>query len=331
METNGISVAVVIPCYKIGDRILDLIPRIGNTIFRIIVVDDGCPMRTGHIVQALCTDPRVAVIFHPTNQGVGAAVVTGYRRALADGAAIAVKLDGDGQMDPADIPALIAPIMHGECDYAKGNRLYDSQSFEGMPAIRLFGNAALSFINKAASGYWDVMDPTNGFTAIHKAALEKIPLDRIESGFFFESDMLFRLNVARAVVLDVPLPARYGNEVSNLRPLRILRQFPLKFLARFFKRIFYNYFVRDFNVASLNLVLGSILTVFGISYGGYHWYQSIASGVAASSGTVMVAALPLVFGFQLFLSALNFDVSNLPRRPLQRIVNAKSLSSKPNR
>lgn len=325
------SVAVVIPCYNVGGRILDLIPRIGNMVFRIIIVDDGCPIRTGQIVQTSCTDPRVVTIFHGTNQGVGAAVVTGYRRALADGAVITVKLDGDGQMDPTDIPTLIAPVLHGECDYAKGNRLYDSRSFEGMPAIRLFGNAALSFINKAVSGYWDVMDPTNGFTAIHKAALENIPLDRIEPEFFFESDMLFRLNVARAVVLDVPLPARYGNEVSNLRPLRILRQFPLKFLARFFKRIFYNYFVRDFNVASLNLIFGSALTMFGVTYGGYHWYRSIDSGIAASSGTVMVAALPLVFGFQLFLSALNFDVSNLPRRPLQRIVNARSLSSKANR
>ena len=221
-------------------------------------------------------------------------------------------------MDPADIPVLVAPILNAECDYAKGNRLYDSQSFEGMPPVRLFGNAALSFINKVTSGYWDVMDPTNGYTAIHKSALERLPLDRLDKGFFFESDMLFRLNVARAVVLDVPIPARYGNEVSNLRAVRVLRQFPAKFAKRFLKRVFYNYFVRDFNIASLNMILGAALSLFGFSYGAYHWYRSIDSGIPASSGTVMIAALPLVFGFQFLLSALNFDVTNVPRRPLQR-------------
>lgn len=329
MNEEPIYVAVVIPCYNVGETILELIPRIGPAVSRIIVVDDGCPQNTGRIVEQRCSDPRVVVLFHQINQGVGAAVVSGYQRALSDNAIITVKLDGDGQMDPADIPALIAPILNIECDYTKGNRLYDSRSFEGMPAVRLFGNAVLSFINKAASGYWDVMDPTNGFTAIHRSALEKLPLDRLDKGFFFESDMLFRLNVARAVVLDVPLPARYGDEVSNLRPFRILRQFPSKFVSRLVKRVFYNYFVRDFNIASLNMVLGSALFAFGSVYGGYHWYRSIDTGVAASSGTVMIAALPLVFGFQFLLSALNFDVANLPRKPLQRTSRPRPSRSDP--
>ena len=325
MNPNDPSIAVVIPCYKVGESILGLIARIGDAVAHIIVVDDGCPLRTGDIVKKRCPDPRVTVLYHESNRGVGAAVVTGYGSALTLGAAIAVKLDGDGQMDPADIPSLVAPILNGECDYAKGNRLYDSQSFEGMPLVRLIGNAALSFVSKAASGYWDIMDPANGFTAIHRCALKEIPLDRIDAGFFFESDMLFRLNVARAVVLDVPLPAHYGQEISNLRPLKILRQFPAKFAARFFKRILYNYFVRDFNIASLNMVLGLMLSGFGVLYGAYHWYRSIDTGIAASSGTVMVAALPLVFGFQFLLSALNFDVTNLPRRPLQRAAGLTSL------
>lgn len=318
MKAGRTSIAVVIPCYNVGEPLLTLIPRIGDLVSQIFVVDDRCPKQTGHIVEQTCSDPRVMVLYHKVNQGVGGAVITGYRQALIDNATIVVKIDGDGQMDPADIPILVAPILNAECDYAKGNRLYDSQSFEGMPAVRLFGNAALSFVNKVTSGYWDVMDPTNGYTAIHRSALEKLPLDRLDKGFFFESDMLFRLNVARAVVLDVPIPARYGNEVSNLRPFRVLRQFPAKFAKRFLKRVFYNYFVRDFNIASLNMILGFGLSLFGFVYGAYHWYQSIDSGIPASSGTVMIAALPLVFGFQFLLSALNFDVANVPRRPLQR-------------
>lgn len=185
------NVAVVIPSYKVKDHILSVLNRIGPIVSRIYVVDDKCPQGTGKFVAEQCRDPRVAVLFHDVNQGVGGAMITGYRRALADGAEVVVKLDGDGQMDPDLIPTFVSPIERGVADYTKGNRFYAIENLEGMPFVRIFGNTSLSFVNKLSSGYWNVMDPTNGYTAIHASALSALPLSKIEKRYFFESDMLF--------------------------------------------------------------------------------------------------------------------------------------------
>jgi glycosyltransferase involved in cell wall biosynthesis len=308
--------AVVIPCYRVGRHILDVLARIDTTVERIYVVDDGCPERTGDIVEQGCRDRRVRVLRHRENRGVGAAVVTGYRAALDDGATIVVKLDGDGQMDPAQMSRLVSPVALGAADYAKGNRFYDLAYLSSMPRVRLLGNALLSLVNKISSGYWNVMDPTNGYTAIHRMALESLPLDRIDRGYFFESDMLFRLNTIRAVVRDVPLPARYGDESSSLRIGRVLLQFPRKYVAVTLKRIFYCYFLRDFNAGTLQLALGLLLAAFGTAFGVWHWVTSDLSGFPATSGTVMIAALPVLVGVQLLLGALQFDIQNVPKTPL---------------
>ena len=204
-------IAVVIPCYRASDRILGVLGAIGPECAAIFVVDDGCPEGTGKLVRDRVTDPRVRVLSHDRNRGVGAAVMTGYRAALADGADIIVKMDGDGQMAPADLPALVAPILEGSSDYAKGNRFAELSGLPAMPVVRMIGNAALSFVTKFSSGYWDVFDPTNGYTAIHAEVVARLPLDRIAPRYFFESDMLFRLYTVRAVVCDVPMPALYGS------------------------------------------------------------------------------------------------------------------------
>jgi dolichol-phosphate mannosyltransferase len=309
-------IAVVIPCYRTSRQILDVLSRIDANVSRIYVVDDACPEGTGDLVEASRPDDRVRVLRHERNRGVGAAMVTGYRAALADGAQIVVKIDGDGQMDPAQLSRLVAPIAMGAADYAKGNRFYDFALLQDMPRVRLLGNALLSLVNKISSGYWNVMDPTNGYTAIHRAALEALPLGKIDSGYFFESDMLFRLYTVRAVVRDVPLRARYAGESSNLRIGRVLRDFPGKYVSATLKRIFYSYFLRDFNAGTLQLASGLLLLSLGTAYGVTKWINSSVSGFPTTSGAVMLAALPVLVGVQLLLGALQFDIQNVPRTPL---------------
>ncbi len=317
------QIAVVIPAYRVRRHILGVIGHIGAEVRHIFVVDDCCPEMSGQYVEKHCTDPRVRVLVHEANLGVGGATMSGYRAALDAGADIVVKLDGDGQMDPRLIGRLVGPIERGQSDYTKGNRFFGVEYLEQMPLLRTIGNSGLSFINKAVSGYWNIMDPTNGFTAIHRAALELLPLDKIERRYFFESDMLFRLNTIRAVVSDVPMTACYGEEESSLRIGQVLLEFPPKFFVRFFKRIFYGYFLRDFNACSIEMVSGMALLLGGMLFGLWHWYTSSVGGVFASTGTVMLASLPIILGFQLLLSAVGFDTGNVPTEPLQLLVTER--------
>ena len=310
------QIAVVIPCFRVATHILDLIVRIGPEVDRILIVDDACPEGSGRLVAAQCTDPRVEVIFHDVNRGVGGAVMTGYRHALAQGADVIVKLDGDGQMDPGLMPGFLAPLLAGEVDYTKGNRFYDLRYISRMPALRLAGNAMLSFMAKFSTGYWDIFDPTNGYTAISRRAAALLPFDRISERYFFESDMLFRLGTFRAVVRDIPMDAHYGEEVSNLRIGKVLHEFLFKHALNAMKRVFYNYFLRDVSVASLELLAGSTLLLFGVTYGGWHWWQSLATGQTAATGVIMLAAMPVLIGLQLLLAFLAYDIASVPRHAL---------------
>lgn len=314
------KIAVVIPCYRVKKHILNVIYKIPPEVDKIYIIDDECPENTGIYVQESTEDTRIKIIFHPTNKGVGGAVISGYREALADGAQIIIKLDGDGQMEPALIPQFIKPIKHGIADYVKGNRFFDLDLLTSMPKLRLIGNAGLSFINKMASGYWDIMDPTNGYTAIHSSVLKMLPLHKIDKRYFFESDMLFRLNTIRAVVYDLPMAAKYEDEKSQMKISRIILTFPGKYINRILKRIFYNYFLRDFNIGSVELIAAIILISIGSIFGIYNWYLSLITNITATSGTVMLASLPIILGFQSLLAAINYDVTNIPRIPIHKIL-----------
>ncbi len=309
-------VAVIVPSYKVRDSILAVLSKIGPEVGKIYVVDDACPQGTGNFVKENCLDDRVEVLFNPRNLGVGGAVMTGYKKALADGCRIMVKIDGDGQMDPSLIPRFIGPILRKEADYVKGNRFYDLGYLRTMPGIRRFGNSMVSFINKMVSGYWNVMDPANGFTAISSKTLKNIPLEKIDQSFFFENDMLFRLNIIRAVVQDLPMYSEYGTEKSNLRISRVLIQFPFKYMNRLTKRIFYNYFLRDFNIGSLELLMTFIFLLFGFIFGGIHWILSLKTLHPATAGTVLLAGLPIILGFQSFLAFLHYDLVNIPQKAI---------------
>jgi glycosyltransferase involved in cell wall biosynthesis len=312
-------IAVVIPSYKVSSHILGVLERIGPEVARIYVVDDECPDGSGRHVRDHCADPRVVVLWNETNLGVGGAVMTGYQAAIEDGNDIIVKIDGDGQMDPALIPDFVAPILAGQADYTKGNRFYDLEEIRAMPRVRLFGNAALSFITKLSSGYWDLFDPTNGYTAIHRDAARHLPFKKISQRYFFEIDMLFRLNTLRAVVVDIPMDARYGDEVSNLKISGVIGEFAIKSLRNFVKRVFYNYYLRDMSLASIELPLGLLMFVFGCVFGTVSWIHSASMGLASSPGTVMLSALPIIVGLQLLLAFLSHDISAVPTRPFHRL------------
>ena len=313
-----LRIAVVIPSYKVTQHILGVLAEFGPEVGKIYVVDDRCPDRSGDFVEARCKDPRVVVLRHEHNQGVGGAVMTGYQAAVADGAEVIVKVDGDGQMDPALIQHFAEPILSGEADYTKGNRFFNLERIHEMPKLRMFGNAALSFITKLSSGYWDVFDPTNGYTAIHADVARRLPFAKISRRYFFESDMLFRLNTLRAVVVDIPMDARYADEVSNLKISRILGEFLVKHSRNLGKRLFYNYYLRDMSLASIELPLGLLMMTFGIFFGGYHWFDSLGRGTATPAGTVMLAAIPLLMGLQFVLAFLAYDIASVPRRILHR-------------
>jgi glycosyltransferase involved in cell wall biosynthesis len=243
-------------------------------------------------------------------------MLTGYTAALAEGVLVMVKLDGDGQMEPELIPRFVAPILRGQADYTKGNRFYDLTQLVQMPTVRLLGNAALSFMAKLSTGYWNLFDVNNGFTAIHARVAQCLPFEKISRRFFFESDMLFRLNTIRAVVIDIPMDARYGSELSNLRVGNIAGEFLTKHVSNLCKRIFYNYFLRDMSVASLELLLGTLMLGFGLIYGSSQWASSLSLGRATPLGTIMLAALPTMLGIQMLLAFLSYDVSSVPRRPI---------------
>lgn len=309
-------IAVVIPAFKCKDTIMSVLEGIGPEVDSIIVVEDACPDASGEFVVASTDDARVEVLFHECNKGVGGAVVTGMKHAIAIGSSIVVKVDSDGQMNTALIPNFIQPILSGRSDYVKGNRFFNVEDLSSMPAVRLIGNAGLSFLSKMSSGYWSLMDPTNGYFAIHTKVLETLPLGRLSERYFFESDMLFQLSTVRACISEVAIESVYGSEVSGLSPLRSLFEFPFLHANRFAKRFFYNYLLRGFNAATLMSIFGAFLFVFGVLFGGAQWYESFTSGELATTGTIMIAVLPVVLGFQLLLSAVQYDVASEPKKAI---------------
>lgn len=310
------KIAVVIPCYRVKSQISGVLAAIDAKVARIFVVDDACPEGTGAFVKQNSRDSRVEVITLPQNQGVGGATMAGFHAAQKAGYEIVVKIDGDGQMDPRLLPRFTDPIEKGEADYTKGNRFYSPRSLTGMPFFRLWGNAALSLLCKITSGYWQVMDPTNGYLALHTSLLPWLETDKLERRYFFEIDLLYRLGILRALVVDIPMNSVYRDEVSNLSIKNTLISFPPKLFARAMKRLTYCYFIRDFNIASLFFLASIPLLTFGVVFGALNWNHSIVTRELTSSGTVMLSALPVLMGLQLLLFALQYDVLMQPKHAL---------------
>ncbi|MCB2156367.1 glycosyltransferase family 2 protein [bacterium] len=309
------KIAVVIPAYRVENHICDVIKGLPDYVSYIVVVDDASPDETAKRVAEL-KDPRVTLLRHPKNRGVGGAMTTGYRAALKLDVDIVVKMDGDDQMDQSYLPRLIEPLISGIADYAKGNRFLDLMMLRQMPLLRRIGNTGLTFLTKAASGYWGVCDPNNGYTAIRAEALRLIDFSRIHRRYFFESSMLIHLNILRAVVSDVPIPARYGDEASSLRIRRVLWEFPINLFRGLINRIYWRYFMLEFAPQGLFFLAGLLTFLFGAIFGAWRWYLSWQTGIVQSTGTVMISVLPLLMGFELLLQAIVMDMNAVPRDPI---------------
>ncbi len=324
------KVAVVIPCYRAAGSIAAVVDSVPDFVSLIVCVNDCSDDNMAEVLDQLAADnARVKAVSHTVNKGVGGATVTGYIRALEEGADILVKIDADGQMDPDFIAPLIAPILDGKADYTKGNRFFDLEEVRCMPTVRLVGNAGLSLITKLTTGYWDLFDPTNGFTAIHANVARVLPLRKLHERYFFESDLLFRLSTVRASVVDVPMVPIYGDEVSNMSAIKTLLSFPFLHARNLFKRIVYNYILRGFSAASLSLLAGVPMVLFGLIFGITAWMESAQTDTPATAGTVMLSAVPLLIGFQLLLSFLQHDVASVPKLAIhKRVQRLSALKSK---
>jgi len=311
------AIAVVIPAYRVESEIEQVIRTLPAFITHIIVVDDASPDRTGEVANRLQADePRLVYIRHSQNQGVGGAVVTGYEKALELGADIIVKMDGDGQMDPNAIQSLIEPLLVGKADYTKGNRFRDTVALRKMPAVRRFGNTMLGFLAKAATGYWNIFDPTNGFVAIRAEVLTQLPLEKIDRTFYFETSMLAQLYLIDAFVQDVPMPARYGDQKSNLRISQVMIDFPPRLLGTLVKRMILKHLVYDFSMISIYLITGVPLLLFGLIFGTIKWIKYASIGTPAPTGTVILPMMCVLLGIQFLLSAIQIDLQSVPRTPL---------------
>ena len=311
------KIAAVIPAYRVENEIADVVRGLPAYISHIIVVDDASPDSTSDVVADLVKrNRRIVLIRHEQNQGVGGAMVTGFRKALELGAQIIVKIDGDGQMNASHLPELIQPLIEGKADYAKGNRFRDFVALQKMPFIRRLGNMGLGFLAKAATGYWNVFDPNNGFVAIRSEALAQLPLERIDRSYYFETSMLANLYLIGAVVRDVPMPARYQGETSSLIIRRVLFEFSFKLMATFLRRILLKNFIYDFSMGTIYLITGVPLLLFGLIFGIIKWIHYAHLNIAAPTGTVMIPTLTVLLGIQLLLSFIESDLRSVPKEPL---------------
>ena len=316
-EMRKHKIAVVIPCYRVEREIGAVITSLPDYLKHIIIVDDASPDKTSELVRTYAQkDRRILLICHERNQGVGGAVITGFRKALELGAQIIVKVDGDGQMDTDYLPDLLTPLIEGRADYTKGNRFRDFHALQKMPLIRRMGNMALGFFTKAATGYWTLLDPANGFVAIRSNVLTQLALDQIDRTFFFETSMLANLYLIKAVVKDVPIPARYQGEISNLAVHKVVLEFPNKLLRTFIRRLILKNLIYDFSMESIYILAGFPLLLFGLIFGITRWVSYASRNIPAPTGTVMLPTLSVLLGVQFIIAAIEIDLRSTPTEPL---------------
>jgi glycosyltransferase involved in cell wall biosynthesis len=304
---EGKRVGVVVPAHDEEELIATTLRGIPAFVDRIYVVDDGSRDATVERVRELA-DPRIEIVAHERNRGVGAAIVTGYKRAHEEGLDVACVMAADNQMDPADLEKLALPVARGELDYAKANRLVTGEAWTLIPRTRYLGNAVLSMLTKIASGYWHVADSQSGYTALSKRMLDELDLDRVYTGYGFPNDFLVHLNVWNARVRDFPSRPIYGvGEKSGIRYRRVVPRISWLLVKGFFWRLREKYVIRDFHPLVFFYAFGFLATLAGLVLGGIEVGYRIA-GNAVSVGTVVLIALLLISGSQFTLFAMWFDM-----------------------
>ena len=303
------TVAVVVPAYNEEKLIADTLAGIPSFVDRIIVVDDASTDATAERARSYA-DPQIEVVSHEKNLGVGAAIVTGYKRALAEGVDVTAVMAGDNQMDPDELESIAGPVLRGDVDYAKANRLISGRAWELIPRTRYLGNAVLSLLTKIASGYWHVADSQAGYTAISLAALEQLDLDRVYTRYGFPNDMLVHLNVINARVRDIPSRPIYDvGQQSGIKLRSVVPRISWLLLKGFFWRLWEKYVKRDFHPLVFFYVMGFIATVSGVLLGlvvvGYR-----IAGYSIPVATVVLVALLVISGTQFTLFAMWFDMES---------------------
>ena len=309
------NISVVLPCYNVSKYIETVIRNLPQDISNIIIVNDCSTDDTEQVINKLQSEfGNIIYLKHESNKGVGGAMITGFKKALQLNVDIVIKIDGDNQMDSLYIPALVKPIKEGKADVTKGNRFRDFRALRKMPLGRRIGNLGLSFCIKGASGYWNIFDPSNGFIAYSNETLKNMNFDKIHKRYFFESSMLIEMYYYNTVILDIPMIARYNDEISNLSVGRSLLEFPPKLFIAFIKRVLLKYFLFEFNIASVFILFGFPLLMTGLIFGIVKYIHYAGHNIPAPTGTVVIPTLLITLGFQLLLSAANFDVNNYPKK-----------------
>lgn len=306
------AIHVVVPAYNEGRFIGQVLSSMPGYVDKIIVADD-CSTDDTFSIASASLDPRVIVMRTAHNGGIGEAMCLGYQKALDLGGQVLVKMDGDGQMAPEYLKLLLDGLIEKGYDYAKGNRFLHNEAINQMPPIRIIGNIVLTFLTKAASGYWHIFDPQNGYTAIRADTLRSIALEKLDRRFFFENDVLVHLNIQNFRVIDIPMPARYGDEVSHVSISKTLLSFPPLLIRRFIRRVFQKYILRNFSPVALFLLLGLPIFAWGVLFGAYLWVHSMVTGTPTPTGGIMLSLVPIVLGFQLTLQAIVLDIQETPR------------------
>jgi len=308
-------IAGIIPAYRAGATVCDVVREVRRHCDAVVVVDDACPERSGDLVAAqFADDPAVHVVRHETNGGVGRAMKSGFTECLRLGASVILKIDADGQMDPGYIPRFVE-LFEADPDliYVKGNRFANTDVLRRMPRLRLFGNGVLSLLVKFSSGYWNLLDPTNGYIAFNGLALAEIEIEQFADSYFFEISVLCALGLKNAHIAELEMTTIYGDEQSSLSIRKVVLEFPPRLFALFLRRILLRYFVFDVNLGTLYLVFGTLLMAAAAGLGIAEWIESAVAGLPRSTGTVMLVVLPALIGVQLFLNALMYDVQFAPR------------------
>ena len=306
---EGRTVAVVVPAFNEEQLVGTTIEGIPGFVDRIVVVDDGSTDATAERARSV-DDPRVEIVVHDRNLGVGAAIVTGYKRALALGMDAAAVMAADNQMDPDELEELALPVVRGELDYAKANRLFTGRAWAEIPHSRYLGNATLSLFTKIASGYWHIADSQAGYTVISRRMLELLDLDRIYRSYGFPNDMLVHLNVWNAKVRDVPSRPIYGvGERSGIKIRKVVPRISWLLWKGFFWRLREKYVIRDFHPLVFFYLLGFLMSTVGLALGIVETVLRL-SGNHITPATIVLVALLLISGSQFTLFAMWFDMES---------------------
>lgn len=308
-------ICCVIPAYRARTTICGVVRGVLPYVDQVIVVDDACPDGSGDVVTETFHDEvTVQVLRRAQNGGVGAATKTGVARAMELSADIVVKIDADDQMDAAYIPTIARLLTSDQTiAFVKGNRFFDPRVIHKMPKMRLLGNSVLSLLVKFASGYWNLLDPTNGFLAFNGRQLSTTDWTRVADDYFFEISVLCELGLQRAPVCELEMETIYAHGGSSLSIPHTLLSFPPRLLGLTLRRVLLQYVLFDVNLASMYILLGFASTTFGVGFLMFEWIQSALTNIPRTTGTVMLGVLPFLMGFQLLLNALLYDVQFAPR------------------